>query len=479
MLLSIAACASNYRYNVQYVKGETANEIEEIHQKKNKAEPEIPKVISMPLYFPIPDESDKLISVNIDSSIPVVDLLTEIGRLADINLDIDPQISGSIVLKLKDKPVDEVLQTIAKSAKIRYIKHNDVFRIEQDLPYTRNYYIDFINIQRSNESNFIVNNKIISNTNEDSTIVSGSDNRIKSKYDGDLWFSLERNLSALIDINGTNDDEFYSTNREAGIITLNAREGIHKAVKEYIGKVRELTSSQVMIEAKVVEVTLDDMYQSGIDWENLSYINKFKTEQDTDKQTKILTASYSDLDDVVKALSRFGASKVISSPRLHALNNQQAIMSFTQNYVYFTADVKKKIDSDKGDFSILSKMNSVPIGIILTIQPSIDVIDKEIFMNVHPILSRVNGYVKDPGTEYAIQKGKLNVSSNIPIVEVREIDSMLKIKSGEIMVIGGLIEHRHIRKSTGLKKMSKSAKTVETVIFLKATIIPPFGLLGL
>ncbi|WP_339047253.1 secretion system protein [Candidatus Mesenet endosymbiont of Phosphuga atrata] len=472
MLLSVTACASSYKYNTQYVRERAvdyANEIEEI--KKKKFEPEIPQAINMPLHFPMPDESDKLISINIDSSTPVIDLLTEIGRLADINLDIDPKISGSIVLKLKDKPIDEVLQTIAKSAKIRYRKHNDVFRIEQDLPYTRNYYIDFINIQRSNESNFVINNKIIRNISEDSTIVSGSDNKIKSKYDGDLWFSLERNLSALIDINGTNDDEFYSTNREAGIITLNAREDIHKAVKEYISKVRELTSSQVMIEAKVVEVTLDDMYQSGIDWENLSYINR------SDQQAKVLTTSYSDLEDVVRALSKFGASKVISSPRLHALNNQQAIMSFTQNHVYFTADIKKHADA--GDFSLLSTMNSVPVGIILTIQPSIDIVDKEIFMNVHPILSRVNGYVKDPGTEYAIQKGRLNVSSNIPIVEVREIDSMLKIKSGEIMVIGGLIEHRHIKKSTRLKKMSKSAKTVETVIFLKATIIPSFGLLGL
>lgn len=451
--------------------GNYTNKIEENHLKKNRFEPEIPAVINMPLRFSIPDESDKLISINIDSSTPIIDLLTEIGRLADINLDIDPKISGSIVLKLKDKHIDEVLQTIAKSAKIRYRKHNDVFRIEQDLPYTHNYYIDFINIQRSTESNFIVNNKIISNTNENSTIVSGSDNKIKSKYDGDLWFSLERNLSALIDINGTNDDEFYSVNREAGIITLNAREDIHKAVGEYIGKVRELTSSQVMIEAKVVEVTLDDMYQSGIDWENLSYINRF------DQQTKVSTTSYSDLDNIVRALSKFGASKVISSPRLHALNNQQAVMSFTQNHVYFTADIRKNTNAN--NFSILSQMNSVPVGIILTIQPSIDIIDKEIFMNVHPILSRVNGYVKDPGTEYVIQKGRLNVSSNIPIVEVREIDSMLKIKSGEIMVIGGLIEHRHIRKSARLKKMSKSAKTVETVIFLKATIIPPFGLLGL
>ncbi|WP_410519871.1 type II secretion system protein GspD [Candidatus Mesenet endosymbiont of Agriotes lineatus] len=471
MLLSVTACVSSYKYNTQYMKAKAADEIEESYLKKNKAEPEVPAIINMPLYFPVLDESDKLISININSSTPVIDLLTEIGRLADINLSIDPKISGSIVLKLKDKPVDEVLQTIAKSAKIRYRKHDDVFSIEQDLPYTHNYYIDFINIQRSTESNFVVNNKIISNTNEDSTIVSGSDNKIKSKYDGDLWFSLERNLSALIDINGTNDDEFYSTNREAGIITLSAREDIHKAVKEYISKVRELTSSQVMIEAKVVEVTLDDMYQSGIDWENLSYINRFG------QQTGVLTTSYSDLEDVVRALSKFGASKVISSPRLHALNNQQAIMSFTQNHVYFTADIKKHTDA--GDFSILSTMNSVPVGIILTIQPSIDVIDKEIFMNVHPILSRVNGYVKDPGTEYAIQKSKLNVSSNIPIVEVREIDSMLKIKSGEIMVIGGVIEHRSVKKNAKLKKINKSTKTVETVIFLKATIIPPFGLLGL
>ncbi len=490
ILLNITSCIPHkgYMHSSQHIKKEVADDFcftddqeirkEAIQQNKiNSNEPIIPNIINVPLYFPIPDESDKLISVNISSSIPIIDLLMEIGRLADLNLDIDPKISGNIILKLKDKPINEVLQNIAKSAKIRYSKHGDVFRIERDLPYVRNYYIDFINIQRSIKSSFTINNKIISNTGDNVT-TSGSDNTIKSQYDGDLWFSLERNLNALIDINGTSDDEFYSTNREAGIVTLNAREGIHRAVEEYINKVKELTSSQVMIEAKIVEVTLDDMYQSGIDWENLSYMRGSNSE--IIQQAKTLILNDFDLESVVKTLNKFGVSKVISSPRLHALNNQQAVMSFTKNHVYFTVDIQKSITpNNKEDFSILSKKNSMPIGIILTIQPSIDVITEEIFMNVHPILSRINGYVKDPGTEYAAQKSKLNISSDIPIVEVREIDSMLKIRSGEVMVIGGLIEHRNVKNSTSvLKKIDKNTKTVETVIFLKATIIPSFGLLG-
>lgn len=104
-------------------------------------------------------------------------------------------------------------------------------------------------------------------------------------------------------------------------------------------------------------------------------------------------------------------------------------------------------------------------------------------MDIHPTLSRINGYIKDPDIEYIAQQSKMKLNSDIPIVEIREMNSMLKIKSGEIMVIGGLIEHREDKQSFKAtlhqksKRLANNIRTVETVIFLKATIVPTFGLL--
>ncbi|WCR57789.1 type II secretion system protein GspD [Wolbachia endosymbiont of Ctenocephalides felis wCfeJ] len=442
-------------------------------------EPVVPEIVPLPVKFPDLTASSQLISINISEEVPVKDLLIEIGTLSDINLDIDPKISGNIILKLKDKNINEVIQSIAESAKLRYSISNGVIRIEQDLPYAQNYYVDFVNIQHSAQSSFVVNNNITSsdggNADKDYNSV------MKSQYSSDLWNSLEKGLNAIMDVNGVNDGEFLSSNREAGVIILNARKSIHNAVEEYVNKVKQLASSQVMIEAKIVEVVLDDKYLSGINLNDLRDCTKSAISQDNSIVNLAMNFGANDLGNLVKSLDKFGTSTVISSPRVHAINNQQAMISFTKNYVYFTSDVQK--DSKNPYQFLVTRINSVPIGVVLIIHPSINIDTSEIFMDVHPTLSRINGYTKDPHIEYIAQQSKTKLNSNIPIIEIREMNSMLKIKSGEVMVIGGLIEHREDKQSFKAishqksKRLADNVRTVETVIFLKATIVPTFGLL--
>ncbi|WCR54581.1 MAG: hypothetical protein PG981_001603 [Wolbachia endosymbiont of Ctenocephalides orientis wCori] len=233
-----------------------------------------------------------------------------------------------------------------------------------------------------------------------------------------------------------------------------------------------------MIEAKIVEVVLDDQYLSGVNFNDLSC--EAKSAVNADDSTVNLETNFgaSNLRDLVKNLDKFGTSTVISSPRVHAINNQQAMISFIKNHVYFTSDVYNEV-KDSSKF-LTTKMNSIPVGVVLVIHPSINIDTSEIFMDVHPTLSRISGYTKDPGIEYISQYSKTKLNSDIPIVETREMNSMLKIKSGETMVIGGLIEHREDKQSLSHDKSKKSADTiriVETVIFLKATIVPAFSLL--
>ncbi|WP_395462793.1 secretion system protein [Wolbachia endosymbiont of Cantharis cryptica] len=442
-------------------------------------EPAVPEIVPLPIKFPDLTASSQLISINISEEVPVKDLLIEIGKLSDINLDIDPKISGNVILKLKDKNINEVIQSIADSAKLRYSISNGVIRVEQDLPYAQNYYVDFINVQHSAQSNFIVNNNI---TNSDGSNTDKDYNSVmKSQYSSDLWCSLEKGLNAIMDVNGVDDGEFLSSNKESGVIILNARKGIHKAVEEYINKVKQLASSQVMIEAKIVEVVLDDKYLSGINLNDLRNGSKSMVNQDNSMIDLAVNFGASDLGNLVKSLDKFGTSTVISSPRVHAINNQQAMISFIKNHVYFTSDIQK--DTRNSNQTLITKMNSVPIGVVLIIHPSINIDTSEIFMDIHPTLSRINGYTKDPNIEYVAQQSKTKLNSNIPIIEIREMSSILKIKSGEVMVVGGLIEHREDRQSFKAKSHQKSKRladnmrTVETVIFLKATIVPTLGLL--
>jgi general secretion pathway protein D len=175
------------------------------------------------------------------------------------------------------------------------------------------------------------------------------------------------------------------------------------------------------------------------------------------------------------------------------MNNQQAVLSFAFNQVFFTLDVQEQEDrfgdSLTKTLNIDSNVNTIPIGVILNLQPSIDTDTDEITMNIRPTLSRIKSEIDVPGVTFLAARNNIqNVRSTIPIVEVRELDSILKIHSGQIMVIGGLMEERSSNDETGVpilstapligklfKGVAKDSQVVETVIFIKAPIVPGYG----
>ena len=175
------------------------------------------------------------------------------------------------------------------------------------------------------------------------------------------------------------------------------------------------------------------------------------------------------------------------------MNNQQAVLTFAENSVYFTLQLDEQNNIPSGStttdkLTIKSDIRTVPIGVIMTLQPSINLDTNEITMNIRPTLSRITSRIQDPGVAIIANRLNTNITSEVPIVEVRELDSILRIKSGQVMVIGGLMEERSVNTDVGLpgfqripiagnlfKSKSEAAKTVETVIFIKATIIPGAG----
>jgi general secretion pathway protein D len=305
----------------------------------------------------------------------------------------------------------------------------------------------------------------------------------------------------------------FSINKQAGVVTALATHKQHKSVEKYLKKVRRNATAQVLIEAKIVEVTLDEEFRTGINWGStgtnptdflkanrsgagalLGFTDALNRSDGSIAETAqfaLFRGDKSTLKAAVQMMESFGTSRTLSSPRLNALNNQQAVLTFAENKVYFTVEVSKETETTAGgatEETVLadSTVNTVPIGIILTLQPSIDLDKEEITMNIRPTLSRITSFVDDPGVNLQVKQidTSLNISSQIPVIEVRELDSMLKMRNGQIMVMGGLMEERTVNQDTGLpyvsrmpvlgslfKGTSKTTEIVETVIFIKATIV--------
>lgn len=429
---------------------------------------------------PPPIGNGELISFSITEEVSLKDVFIELGRLADVDIQIDPQISGGIILKITDKPLNVVIDEICDIANLKYEYNNGILKIEKDLPYSVDYYVDILSehelwsdIQASIEYLLSIH-------------------PVKNVKNGDIGASADAGLSSL----ESNDDleQKISINKASNIISVYANSKAQKAIADYIKKSIANYASQVLIEAKVVEVKLNDVYQAGIDW------NLTKTTTDssgatmTDTLLNIVGASGAeqgiralsfdkkiksrDLNVVIDAMQEFGDTKTLSSPRISALNNQKARLDFTKTIVYFSIEKEEESNSYNGgvtkEYTYTSTKEEEEVGVKLEITPIIDLKNGDITLNVKPELSSLIGYVSDPVTP----------ENKVPQIQKRTLETSLKIKSGEVMVIGGLMSESIDNTTKGVpflmnipvlgnlfKYKSSEKELTETVIFIKATIV--------
>jgi MSHA type pilus biogenesis protein MshL len=426
-------------------------------------------------------------------------------------------------------------------------------RIENDTPFLVNYVLDFLNITRSNSGSTSLSTAIVGGASGGSgggsSASGGSTSDIKATYESDLWKAIQSDINKIIGVEDlspssapplsseatsqvkitTITSNYIAANPQAGIVGIFASNKQHQTIKSYLEKIKDSVSAQVLIEAKIVEIDLSDQYRSGVNWSSL--MKKIKgglaisqsltfpksSNAGTDSLTVLSPRGATDspflngasriqgsgspgsLDTLVELSQQFGVTRTLSSPRLHAMNNQQAVLSFVTNQVYFSVSIENQADTTsstggitKGTLSVNSTSHTIPIGVILTLQPSINLDTEEITMNIRPTITNTdldNG-ILDPAIEYiktTVPTGTKTEAlfSKIPVVDVKELDSILKIKSGEIMVIGGMMQDRTSDVHSGIpglmsipllgnlfKTVNKINTTTQTVIFIQATIVP-------
>ena len=294
-------------------------------------------------------------------------------------------------------------------------------------------------------------------------------------------------------------------------MTVSGTDKQQELVRRFLRIVEDNTSSQVLIEAKVLEVTLNDSYQTGIDWRKLNTHNKSLYDLDTvtpsvanstiaaPSVTLISSDIFKsgiDFAAAIHLLDEFGTTRALSSPRLHAMNNQRALLSFAEGLVYFnvkisTTDAVLGLNNQvitPAKVDVTSTQQTTPIGISLALQPVIDAKSNEVTLDIHPTLTRLSKTVNDPGFDISKATAIAILSSSnaspIPQIETRELDSIVKVKSGQTLVVGGLLQDSVENSEAGVpgvdevpwfgnlfKSVTKTNTKKELVIFLRATIV--------
>jgi type II secretory pathway component GspD/PulD (secretin) len=192
------------------------------------------------------------------------------------------------------------------------------------------------------------------------------------------------------------------------------------------------------------------------------------------------------MSGILNLMDKFGTTRTLSSPRLTVMNNQPAILKVVENQVYFNVKydnyhptTSRKADDAEPFTNVQSQIQTVPIGLILTVQPSIDLETGEIIMALRPTISSSAGYVLDPAVELAAQKYGQNIKSLIPVIKIDEINSVLKL-GNEMVILGGMMQEVVNNNQQGLPGASDTPlsglwtnkqdnrQVKELVIFLRA-----------
>lgn len=306
---------------------------------------------------------------------------------------------------------------------------------------------------------------------------------------------------------------------ETGTLAVRATARQHERVQEFIDRLLGTARRQVLLEATVVEVELADDYQQGIRWDILrSKSSRLRLTQRPAGTAEPLPGgtpasgivpalgvlSYANtfgsvsLDMAIQLLESFGRTRVLSSPKVSVLNNQTALIKVVDNLVYFTlsANYTPGTAGAAATFTVSSTPNTVPVGFLMNVTPQIGD-DEEIVLNLRPTISRLTGFVEDPGVALTLalaRQGGVNipdVRSRVPQIQTRELESIIRVRDGEFAVLGGLMRDSVERGTDGvpgaadlpvvgeLFRYRNERKTKsELVIFLRPTVVRDASLAG-
>ena len=327
----------------------------------------IPPLIEHQGLLPVPQILPKTETYTISvHQVPLKELLFSLARDAGINADIHPDVGGLMTLNATNQTLIQILDRIAQQIPLRYeIGHNNLL-ISPDVPYFYTYHIDYVNVSRGTKSEITVATEIATTGGSVAQGASGgeknsSKTKIESEIYNDFWGILVNNIQRIISDNitaATGDKKSpmgsanVIVNPISGLINVKATQKQHLQVRQFIDKAVGSALKQVLIEATILEIELNNSFQTGVDWQRLSRNNgqggngPSLTAGVIDPsllsppmyllQYNNVTSDLGNISAMIALLEQFGQVRVLSSPKLMTLNNQPAILKVVDEKVYFT-----------------------------------------------------------------------------------------------------------------------------------------------
>lgn len=390
------------------------------------------------------------------------------------NLVVHPEVSGLITFSLRNVTLEEVLGAVRDTYGYDYRRTSYGYRILPNQLITRTYNLNYLNLQRRGETDTRVSSGQV--TANESSLNNGSGGTGSSEGSGgsgvstvnasqvvtssevDFWREVAGVIQALI---GEEEGNRVVVNPQASLLVVRASSADQQNVEAFLEQAERNLQRQVVLEAKILEVNLKDGFQAGINWSDLGRDrngnSRFGIVGDSLAGPQGVGGVFSaaltlgDFSGLLELLETQGQVRVLSSPRISTLNNQKAVIKVGSDEFFVTEVSSSNTVTSGGVSEPTQDVTLTPFfsGISLDVTPQINQHD-EVTLHVRPSVSRV----QDQNKVISLGEGR---DLNLPLAlsTTRQSDSIIRARSGQVVVIGGLLQNANDNLDAGVPWLSE------------------------
>lgn len=424
----------------------------------------------------------------------------------EYNLIVSPGLNLNISLQLNNVTISEVLHALTQIYPIIVKQNSNLFLVSSAETTTAIYPVDYLNLQRNGSSQTRVAGQSIaasSDQNSSSSQSNGSNtvggernvtqinsSNVETTSKTNFWKELSTSLNLII--KGESKASVV-VSPHAGIVVVRSLPQTQDLIKQYLGVTQNSLNRQVIIEAKIIEVSLNEGFQAGIDWSKMNNVNggdsliiaqQGQVIQQPSREFPLngifsLLYEGNSFTSAINLLKSQGDVQVLSSPRVSTVNNQKAIIKVGSDE-FFVTDISSTTVTGTST-ATTPNVTLTPFfsGISLDVTPQVSA-DGDIVLHIHPIVSEVEDQKK------TLSLGQDEFILPLALTNVRESDSIVRTRNGSVIVIGGLMQNKVFEENTStpllgdipllgrlFKQTRQSQVKSELVILLKARLVDP------
>jgi MSHA type pilus biogenesis protein MshL len=409
---------------------------------------------------------------------PVRLTMSQLATAYDLNIAVDQDVEGEVTIDLTELPMEKVLEAILEPLGLAWTWQDGLLRVSRQE--TRTFSVDYLRLIRTGTGNSSSSTSLSGGGGGGGGNTGSSNSTIAQNDTINFWNELEEQLDSILqrsDSDYQNSDRPLETtvqtdretnisttltrpvqesegrlviDRLSGTIQVTTSRARMKNVVEFLDRVSDGIKRQVYIEAKVVEVSLNDDQALGIDWNEMNFelVNDSLTlgtnvsiNNPADGASALpgtLTGSYvrtfsggvlQNIEGALIALQEQGQVQVVSQPRIRTLNNQSAIVRVGTERTFFTTTTTITPSAVGSPLQTTTNTPStITEGLVLTVTPQISE-SGSITMDVSPVLTRISGIESSP-----------DGLSNAPRLDIKQSSTLVRMNDGETIVVGGLIQ---------------------------------------